>query len=74
MADLLKARLHSVEAGTALLGLSRSQIYEEFAAEEAEPGTGLRSVKVGRRRLIPDTAIDEYIAHLESRSTATQLD
>jgi excisionase family DNA binding protein len=44
-----------------ILSLSRSTIFEQIRA-----GRRLRSVEQGRTRLIPESAIREYIALLES--------
>ncbi|MBY6709055.1 excisionase family DNA-binding protein [Rhodococcus sp. BP-241] len=55
-------QLFSVQEGMARTGLGRSNFFNKIASGE------IRSVKVGKRRLIPDTAIDEYIERLESRS------
>lgn len=49
-------RLLSVDEAAALLSLGRSLVYGEMAAGR------LRSIKVGRRRLIPAGAITDYIA------------
>lgn len=57
-------RLHAVAAAAERIGMSRSRLYELFAAGE------LRSVKVGRRRLIPESAIAEYIARVEATCSA----
>lgn len=46
-----------------LLGMSRSVIYEQIRSGR------LRSVKQGRTRLIPQSAIAEYVALLESEAT-----
>lgn len=51
--------LYRVAEAMALLSLSRSVLYEEFRSGR------LRSVHRGRTRLIPATAIAEYIALLE---------
>jgi excisionase family DNA binding protein len=48
-------RLLSVDEAAATLGLGRSRLYEDLLAGR------LRSVKVGRRRLIPATAVRQYI-------------
>jgi excisionase family DNA binding protein len=54
------ARLHSIEAVMSRLGLGRSSVYEEI-------GSGrLRSIKVGRRRLVSESAIVDFIAQLEA--------
>ena len=49
------ARLHSIKAAGARLQLSRSKLYEEMDSGR------LQSVKVGRRRLIPESALINYI-------------
>lgn len=49
-------RLFDIESASALLGIGRSRLYHEI-------GTGrLRSIKVGRRRLVPAGAIADFIA------------
>jgi excisionase family DNA binding protein len=45
-----------------LLSMSRSVIYEQIRAGR------LRTVKQGRTRLVPDTAIGEYVRLLEQES------
>lgn len=52
-------RLYRVPEAMRLLGQSRSSIYELIRSGR------LRSVKEGRTRLVPSTAIREYIALLE---------
>ena len=52
--------LYSVEEAAALLGLGRTLTYELMRAGE------LRSVVVGRRRLISAAALAEYVRDLES--------
>jgi excisionase family DNA binding protein len=49
-------RLLSVDEAAALLGLGRSATYGELQTGR------LRSLKVGRRRLVPAAAIASYIA------------
>lgn len=48
-------RLYDIDAAAAALCLGRSLLYGEIAAGR------LRSIKVGRRRLIPADAIAEFI-------------
>lgn len=48
-------RLYSIDEAAAALNLGRSLLYSEIAAGR------LRSIKVGRRRLIPAAAIATYI-------------
>ena len=45
-------------------GIGRSLFYEKISSGE------LRSVKIGKRRLVPEQAIVEYIARLERQSGA----
>ena len=52
------ARLLSVIETARELGISRSLIYELLASG------ALRSAKIGRRRLIPREAVEEFIAGL----------
>ena len=49
-------RLLSVDEAATALGLGRSRLYAEIAAGR------LRSLTVGRRRLVPSSAIADYIA------------
>jgi excisionase family DNA binding protein len=49
-------RLLDIDTAGAALSLGRSLIYAEIAAGR------LRSIKVGRRRLVPSQAIADYIA------------
>jgi excisionase family DNA binding protein len=49
-------RLLSVDEAAAMLGIGRSRLYAELQAGRC------RSVKVGRRRLVPAAAIAEFIA------------
>lgn len=53
------ARLHTVEAVMERLCLGRSTVFALLGSGE------LRSCKVGRRRLIPESAIVEFIENLE---------
>ena len=60
MSDVVaEVRLYRVHDAVKLLGQSRSAIYELIRSGR------LRSVKEGRSRLIPATAIRDYIALLE---------
>ncbi len=54
------ARLHPVEAVMERLGLGRSMVFGLMASGQ------LRSVKVGRRRLVSEAALVEFIEHLET--------
>jgi excisionase family DNA binding protein len=48
-----------VASAAGVLGLGRTKLHELIAAGE------VRSVKIGRRRLIPMAALDEYVARLQ---------
>lgn len=50
--------VYRVEEAAAALRLSRSAIYELIRSGQ------LRTVKQGRRRLVPVTALTEYLANL----------
>jgi excisionase family DNA binding protein len=64
LAGAVNARLNSVEDVMERLKLGRSKVYEEL-------GSGrLRSIKVGRRRLVSEAAIVEFINHLEAGGAA----
>lgn len=56
-------RLHCVEAAAELIGVGRSTAYEEIRLGR------LRTVRVGRRRLIPTEYIEEYIDLLKAEAT-----
>jgi excisionase family DNA binding protein len=62
--DTAARELYRVVEVMALLSLSRSVLYEELRSGR------LRSVHVGRTRLIPATAITEYVALLEREADA----
>jgi excisionase family DNA binding protein len=53
-----QARLLQVEAVMAQLGVGRSTVFELIGTNR------LRSVKIGRRRLIPQSAVDQFVANL----------
>jgi excisionase family DNA binding protein len=54
--------LYGVEEAVAALRLSRSVLYELIRSGQ------LRTVKQGRRRLVPVSALADYVASLESVS------
>ncbi|GAA1526396.1 hypothetical protein GCM10009678_04780 [Actinomadura kijaniata] len=60
-------QLHTVPDAMRILSLSRSILYEEMKQGR------LRWVKRGRSRLIPATAIGEYIALLEAEAEAVPV-
>ncbi|WP_048472200.1 helix-turn-helix domain-containing protein [Mycolicibacterium chlorophenolicum] len=53
------AQLHNVEGVMHRLGIGRSMVFELMASGQ------LRSVKVGRRRLVSEAALAEFIRGLE---------
>lgn len=57
--DKLNSRLWPVEAVMARLSVGRSTVFELIASGE------LRSCKVGRRRLVSEAAIADYIRKLD---------
>lgn len=57
-----RQRLFSVENAGALLGLKRSTTWEEIRL------CRLKSVRVGRRRLVPAEYLDEYVDLLKRES------
>ena len=63
-ADGRAACLHSVESAFNRLCVSRAKGYELIADGK------LRSVKISRRRLIPESAIVEFIGNLEAGGAA----
>lgn len=56
--------LYKVEEAAEALRLSRSAVYELIRSEQ------LRSVKIGRRRLVPIDALAECVALLASGDAA----
>ncbi|NIL78389.1 excisionase family DNA-binding protein [Rhodococcus sp. B10] len=63
----MSRRLYSVPEAMAHTGLGRSNLFNKLASGE------IRSVKAGKRRLIPDTAIDEYIEGLEEAARTSSV-
>ncbi|MFB9448152.1 helix-turn-helix domain-containing protein [Dactylosporangium vinaceum] len=55
----VRKALWKIPEAMELLSISRTVIYEQIRAGR------LRTVKCGRTRLVPDTAIAEYVALLE---------
>jgi excisionase family DNA binding protein len=51
-------RLYKIPEAMRLLSISRSVIYEQIRAGR------LKSVRLGRARLVPASAIDDYVALL----------
>ena len=58
------ARLHPIESAMDRLGLRRSKVYELLASGQ------LRSVKVGRRRLVSEAALVEFIESLDASGSS----
>ncbi|MEV3993229.1 helix-turn-helix domain-containing protein [Streptomyces sp. NPDC049837] len=59
VASTVERRLHRVEAAAELLGVKRTVIYEQIRLGR------LRTVRLGRRRLVPAEYIDEYVELLK---------
>lgn len=57
------ARLHSVEDIMGRLNLGRSKVYELLGSGQ------LRSIKVGRRRLVSDAALVDFISQLDTSAS-----
>lgn len=57
-------RLVDVPAAAQSLGLAESTVWELVSSER------LGSVKVGRRRLVPVAALDEYVERLRTEGAA----
>lgn len=55
-----QAKLRAIPGVMEDLSVGRSKVFELIESGE------LRSVKIGRRRLVPSSAIAEYIERLES--------
>lgn len=54
--------LNSPEETAALLGIGRTRVFALLAAGEIE------SVRVGRRRLIPTAAVEDFVARLREHA------
>jgi excisionase family DNA binding protein len=59
LAEHVTARLHPVEGVMERLSLGRSSVYELLGSGQ------LRSIKVGRRRLVSESALAEYINSID---------
>jgi len=62
--ELRPRRLRSVDEAAKQLGVGKVTLFKLLRTGE------LRSVQIGTRRLIPDDAIDEYIAELERQAAS----
>lgn len=60
--EVPQKHLYRIPEAMALLSMSRSVIYEQIRSGR------LRTVKQGRSRLVPDTAIRDYVELLENES------
>ncbi|MDJ0346338.1 helix-turn-helix domain-containing protein [Streptomyces sp. H10-C2] len=58
------ARLHRVEVVARILGVARSTVYEEIRLGR------LRTVQIGRRRLVPTEYVDAYVELLKGEALA----
>jgi excisionase family DNA binding protein len=61
-------RLLPIEAVMAQLGVGRSSVFELIGTNQ------LRSVKIGRRRLIAQSAVDDFVANLIAMSDSDGSD
>lgn len=64
VARQLEKRLFSVENVMQMCGIGRTKVYEEMDSGR------LRSVKIGRRRMVSAAALDEFISELEASAGA----
>lgn len=64
LAERESARLHSIETVMARLSVGRSKAFEIIA------NGALRSVKVGRRRLVSEAALVDFIEKLDAGGVA----
>ncbi|MFH8793304.1 helix-turn-helix domain-containing protein [Streptomyces sp. NPDC017941] len=64
LAPVARRRLHSVEVAAELLGIGRTAAYDEIRLGR------LRTVRRGRRRLVPSEWIDEYVELLKREAEA----
>lgn len=64
LAKKVNAQLHPVENVMARLGVGRSTVFGLMASGE------LRSVKVGRRRLVSESALTDFIEALDAGGAA----
>lgn len=53
-------KLHGSTTGPSVLGIGRTKWFELIASGE------LRSVKIGRRRLVSEAALAEFVTKLEA--------
>ena len=60
----MNERLHAVDATAERLSVSVWTVFQLIRTDK------LRSVKIGQRRLIPETAINDYIAELQAQHPA----
>ena len=58
----LQRRLLPVDAVMAQLSLGRSSVFDLISTNQ------LRSVKIGRRRLVPQVSVDEFVTNLLAAS------
>lgn len=64
LAEKVTAQLHTVETVQQRLSVGRSTVFGLIASGE------LRSVKVGRRRLVTESSLAEFIDRLEAEARA----
>lgn len=59
IAATLNAQLHPVDTVMERLGVGRNTVYDLIGSGQ------LRSVKIGRRRLVSELALRDFIAHID---------
>lgn len=60
----VQPKLNTIEQASERLGICRANLYKLLGSGQ------LRSVKIGRRRLVPEQAIADFIADLEATGGA----
>jgi excisionase family DNA binding protein len=68
MAEQVAERLHDIEAVMRRLNLGRSKVFELIADGR------LRSIKVGRRRLVSESALVQCITNLDQQGPSKDSD
>jgi excisionase family DNA binding protein len=63
---MVERLLYPLVEAAELLGIGRTLLYEELASGNIE------AVSVGRRRLIPRQALEEYVERLRERTEVDQ--
>ncbi|MEB3062470.1 helix-turn-helix domain-containing protein [[Mycobacterium] zoologicum] len=64
MSDIAAVQLHNVDAVMARLSIGRSSVFKLIRTGQ------LHSCKVGRRRLVSETAISDFVSRIDTTSVA----